>query len=69
MHYLFDKEQVQTYLKEKKIPPFRAKQIQQAIYKESLLDINEITTLSKDLREQLQQDFVINDFTLMDVVE
>ena len=41
----------------------------QAIYKEHIIDINEITTLSKDLRQQLQQDACINNFTLKDIVE
>jgi 23S rRNA (adenine2503-C2)-methyltransferase len=69
MSYLFDPEFLTQYLKEHKIPSFRAKQIQQAIYKESLLDIDEITTLSKDLREQLKSNTTINDFTLTDIIE
>ena len=67
--HLFDSEALETYLKEHKVPSFRKKQILQAIYKESILDIDEITTLSKDLRESLKDEFVINDFTLKDMIE
>jgi len=69
MNYLFDNESLTTYLKDHKIPAFRHKQIQQAIFKDGILDIDDITTLSKDLREQLKQDFVINDFVLKEKVE
>lgn len=62
--YLFDKSALTTYCKEHKIPAFRIKQIQQAIFTESLLDIDEITTLPKDLRTQLKHDFALNTFTL-----
>jgi len=66
---LFDKEALSTYLKENKIPAFRQKQILQAIFKESTLDIDGITTLSKDLREKIKEDFHINSFTLEEKVE
>jgi adenine C2-methylase RlmN of 23S rRNA A2503 and tRNA A37 len=69
MNYLFDTDALSTYLKEHKIPAFRTKQIQQAIYKEAILEIDDITTLSKDLRETLKKDFVINNFTLKEKVE
>jgi 23S rRNA (adenine2503-C2)-methyltransferase len=64
MPYLFDKSALTDYCKEQKIPSFRIKQIQQAIFTESLLDPNDITTLAKDLREQLSNDFDLNTFTL-----
>ncbi len=69
MWHLFDKELLTTYFKDNKIPAFRIKQIQQAIFKESILDIDDITTLSKDLRDTLKKDFVINDFTLKEMIE
>lgn len=69
MQYLFDPQALQEYLKQHKIPSFRAKQIHQAIYKEALLDIDDMTTLSKDLRKQLWQDFLLNTFTLKEKVE
>ena len=69
MNYLFDTEKLTTYCKDHKIPAFRIKQIQQAVYREWIIDIDEITTLSKSLRDQLKQDFTINDFKLIDTVE
>lgn len=68
-HPLFDKEYLETYLKEKWIPGFRKKQILHGIFGEHVLDINDITTLSKDLRNTLSEDFHINNFTLEDIVE
>jgi 23S rRNA (adenine2503-C2)-methyltransferase len=62
--YLFDKHALTTYCKEHKLPAFRTKQIQQAIFTESVLDIDDITTLSKELRTQLKNDFDLNTFTL-----
>lgn len=66
---LFDKAVLTTYCKEHKLPAFRQKQIQQAIFNESILEIDEITTLSKDLREELKQAFVINSLVLDEVVD
>jgi adenine C2-methylase RlmN of 23S rRNA A2503 and tRNA A37 len=66
---LFDTEHLDPYLESHKIPKFRKKQILQAVYKESILDIDEITTLSKELRDKLKKDFSINEFTATAVVE
>lgn len=66
---LFDKEALSVYLKEHKIPSFRHKQILQAVFNDSVLDIDGITTLSKDLRVQLKKDFHINSFKLEEKVE
>lgn len=61
---LIDHATTLAYFKEKNIPSFRRKQVQQAIYKEAILDIDEITTLSKELRDQLKWDwFEINSLT------
>lgn len=68
-HILFDKAVLANYCKEHKLPTFRQKQIQQAIFNESLLEIDEITTLSKDLRDTLKKEFVINTLVLDEVVD
>ena len=68
-HILFDKAVLANYCKEQKLPTFRQKQIQQAIFNESLLEIDEITTLSKDLRDTLKKEFVINTLVLDEVVD
>jgi 23S rRNA (adenine2503-C2)-methyltransferase len=67
--YLFDKQALTNYCKEHKLPSFRTKQIQQAIFTESLLDIDEMTTLSKELRGQLKQDFDLNTFTIETIAD
>ncbi len=70
MQFLYDIPAFAEYAKEKNLPAFRTKQIQQAIFKESILEIDDITTLSKELRDQLKQDeFVINTLTLDKVIE
>jgi len=66
---LFDKDALEEYLKVEWIPSFRKKQILQWIFGDHVLDVNEITTLSKDLRKKLNDDFHINNFTLEDIVE
>lgn len=53
---LLDTASVLPYFKEHNIPSFRIKQLEQAIYKESIINIDEITTFSKELREQLVRD-------------
>lgn len=61
---LLDHATAHAYFKEKNIPAFRRKQLQQAVYKESILEIDDITTFSKELRDQLKEDgFVINTLT------
>lgn len=58
---LFDPEITQAYFKEHNIPQFRRKQCEQAVFKDGIIDIDEITTLSKELREKLKSDgFLIN---------
>ena len=70
MQHLFDESLITSYLKDHHLPSFRMKQLQQAIFKEAILEIDEITTLSKELREQLTQDgFVINTLSLEKVIE
>jgi adenine C2-methylase RlmN of 23S rRNA A2503 and tRNA A37 len=69
MQILFDPHTLQSYLDKHQLPAFRAKQIRQAIFKESILDIDQITTLSKELRAQLKEQFVINHLKLIDLVE
>ena len=66
---IFDKEAFSTYCEQNNIPSFRQKQIFQAVFKESLLDIDEITTLSKDLRENLKEEFVVNNLEVEDIIE
>ena len=58
---LFDDEILEQYAKDKKLQPFKLKQIFYELYKNHNIELNDMTTLSKDLREDLSDKFdVIN---------
>jgi len=50
---LFDDIELNAYAKEKKLQPFKVKQIFYELYKNQNLDLDDMTTLSKDLRSDL----------------
>lgn len=56
---ILDAGKLQEFAKERKLQPFRIKQIQQEIFKNQNIDFAEMTTLSKDLREDLDQHFSV----------
>lgn len=66
---LFDDGILLEYLKQHKIPAFRVKQIFHEIYKNQQIEISEMTTLSKDLRLQLQRDFDVISLEVEQIVE
>ncbi len=66
---LFDDEALGLYLKEQKIPAFRGKQILYEVYKNQNIDFDEMTTLSKDLRSQLADDFDVIPLEVEQIVE
>jgi 23S rRNA (adenine2503-C2)-methyltransferase len=68
-HPLFDKEHLAAYCSEHNIPAFRIKQIMHGIFGDHHIDINEITTLSKELRAQLNTSFHINTLKVENIVE
>ncbi len=53
-------EDIKEYCQEKGQAAFRAKQIYEWLWKKSALAFSQMTNLSKTLREDLEQDFVIN---------
>ncbi len=53
--------QIEEYLKAKGEPKFRAKQIESWIWQHSKTSFEDMTNLSKDLREDLQKDFMFNE--------
>ena len=55
--------QIVEILKEKGEPKFRAKQIYEWLWKKSAVDFDEMTNLSKDLREKLKSHFIIHTIT------
>jgi 23S rRNA (adenine2503-C2)-methyltransferase len=55
---LFDDQALTNYAKERKIQPFKIKQIFYEMYKNQHIDFDDMTTLSKEMRAELAQDFV-----------
>lgn len=54
------KEQLIAQLEQLGEKPFRAKQIYEWLWKKSIIDFDDMTNLSKDLREKLKTHFVIH---------
>ncbi|HCY21490.1 TPA: hypothetical protein DIC40_06680 [Patescibacteria group bacterium] len=57
-HVLFDDEAIANYAKEKKVQPFKVKQIFYEIYKNQNIDFDDMTTISKEMRAELAEHFV-----------
>jgi len=60
---------IETFAKENKLQPFKVKQIFHEIFKSQNTDFAEMTTLSKDLRIQLQEQFEVISLTPEDIIE
>ena len=54
---VFDDEVIASYAKEKKIQPFKVKQIFYEIYKNQNIDFDDMTTISKEMRAELAEKF------------
>lgn len=54
---LFDDQAIANYAKEKKIQPFKVKQIFYEMYKNQNIDFNDMTTISKEMRAELAEYF------------
>ena len=66
---LFNEWKLNERVKEHKLQPFKVKQIFFELYKNQNTEWNSLTTLSKDLRMQLQSDFDLLAIELIDTVE
>ena len=66
---ILDTDLLSAYAKEHKLQPFRVKQIYQEIYANQNVDFSEMTTLSKDLRQDLEDKFCVLPFTVDTIVE
>ena len=69
MNSIFDATKLEEFRKEHKLQPFRIKQIFHEIYKNSVIDFDDMTTLSKDLRQLLKENFQIIPFELAEMQE
>ena len=59
----------QAYAKEQKLQPFRVKQVFYEIYKNQNIEFSEMTTLSKELRQDLDEKFCVIPFSVTNVLE
>ena len=66
---LFNEEQLNTRAKLHKLQPFKVKQILFELYKNQNTERDAMTTLSKELRSQLQSDFDLLAIELVEMVE
>lgn len=66
---LFDTERLDEYCKEHKIQPFRQKQVVYEIFKNQNINFDDMTTLSKDMRKDLSDDFDILSLQVDTVIE
>ena len=69
MNVLFDQEKIELWAKEHKLPQFKVKQIFFELFKNQHVEREEMTTLSKDLKQDLQKDFSPISLICADVVE
>ena len=66
---LFNEGKLNDWAKEHKLQPFKVKQIFFEMYKNQNIDRDAMTTLSKDLKSELQKDFVPLAIELVETVE
>jgi 23S rRNA (adenine2503-C2)-methyltransferase len=58
-------ENIKTYFEEKKIPKFRSKQFENAIFKQFISSFDEITVFPKHLREELEKNCELHSLELI----
>jgi 23S rRNA (adenine2503-C2)-methyltransferase len=66
---ILDAGKLQEFSKERKLQPFRVKQIYQEIFKNQNINFGDMTTLSKELREDLEKQFSVVTLNVDKVLE
>lgn len=66
---ILDAGKLQEFSKEHKLQPFRIKQIRQEIFKNQNVDFADMTTLAKDLREDLDKNFSVVTLEVDQIIE
>ena len=66
---LFNEGKLKERASERKLQPFKLKQIFHELYKNQNTDWDSMTTLSKDLKAELQKDFDLLAIELIEMVE
>jgi adenine C2-methylase RlmN of 23S rRNA A2503 and tRNA A37 len=69
MTVIFNDEELANYAKVKKIQPFRVKQILYELYKNQNISRSDMTTLPKDLKEDLSKHFEILNLVNEEIIE
>lgn len=59
-----DLDELTSYFKSHQLPGFRAKQVYHWLWQKQAVSFDEMTSLSKDLREKLKSEFVIHSISL-----
>jgi 23S rRNA (adenine2503-C2)-methyltransferase len=65
----FDRQGRNLFVKEQKIQPFRIKQIDHEIFKNGVINFEEMTTISKDMRSLMAENFQIIDYDNIEIQE
>lgn len=68
MYSIHDEDKIKEFIKEIKEQPFRYAQIENAIYKNNIVDFDEITTISKPIREMLKKEFFYSSLEIDHIV-
>ena len=66
---ILDIDLFKAYAKEHKLQPFRVKQVYHEIFANQNINFADMTTLSKELREDLERDFSLMPFTVENLIE
>lgn len=66
---ILNKEAVENFRKDKKLQPFKIKQINHEIFKNQKIDFDDISTISNELKKDLKQKFVINSLNVDKILE
>ena len=59
-------EKIRNYFEEKNVPKFRFKQLEDAVFKQSISSFDEITVFPKALRDSLKEKFSLSSMFLVD---
>lgn len=64
MHSILDPKLLEEFRKNNQLQPYRIRQLEQEIFHNANIDFDDMTTLSKDLRQKLKESFVVTSLTV-----
>ncbi len=67
--FILDAGKIQEFTKEHKLQPFRIKQLYQEIFKNQNINFADMTTISKELREDLDKQFSVTTLKVDQIIE